>query len=353
MINKLLYVGKTPFTKGGEAIKMFWMLKEFSKNCEIHIIDISNFIESKYFIDNKEIYNDLFPNVIFHSLSNSKYTIIDNSLFNDILIDKILNICNEYNINKILYAYSFPFININFIVKSINNIDSYLIPAGSDVKLLENNKFSQINLMLNKFNKIFILESNKYFFQNLNNIEFIKFSISNEFVDLDETYKYTKYNLKNKIISFGNLSKSNGINVIEELSNEFEILLFGNNNINKKNIICEKYIQHQYIPYILKNSGIILIPETEDFNINGHLNRIIYETIMCGGTLIISNHMYNQLNDFMKQYCFTYKSLEELKELIYLYINNNEYKQQLIENSYSFLSNFKNDTKQIYDLIFI
>jgi len=130
---KICIISKFPPIQGGISAKTYWMAQGLAeKGVETHVVTNGNCVEKEYFID--DIFSKRLSSLIIHFVdSDIPWHIPYSELYISRLLDKTLEVINEYHIDFIDTHYLIPYGIVGYLASKIKGIPYIVRHGGSDI----------------------------------------------------------------------------------------------------------------------------------------------------------------------------------------------------------------------------
>lgn len=130
---KICLISKYPPTQGGISAKTYWLAQGLAeRGIEIHAVTNGNCVEKEYFID--DVFSKRLSRLIIHFVdSDIPWHIPYSELYISRLLDKTLEVINEYHIDFIDTHYLIPYGIVGYLASKIEGIPYIVRHGGSDI----------------------------------------------------------------------------------------------------------------------------------------------------------------------------------------------------------------------------
>ncbi len=142
---KICLISKYPPIQGGISSQVYWLSKGLvEKGIEVHVVTNANCVEKEYFIDDKM--SEISPNLFIHSvIPDIPWHIPYSELYVPRLLNKALEIIEEYQIDIIDTNYLIPYGIVGYLASKIIGIPYIIRHGGSDLaKFLRKGTFKHL-----------------------------------------------------------------------------------------------------------------------------------------------------------------------------------------------------------------
>lgn len=144
---KVCIVSKFPPIQGGIASKTYWLARGLAEaGVEVHIVTNALAVEEEYRISSCDTSGHLPAGVHIHNIEQeTPWHIPYSSLYQEKLLDKVLDVCNKYHIELIDSHYLVPYGITAFLANKITGIPYIIRHGGSDIaKFWQKGKLTEI-----------------------------------------------------------------------------------------------------------------------------------------------------------------------------------------------------------------
>ncbi|MBU4186140.1 MAG: glycosyltransferase [Proteobacteria bacterium] len=167
---KVCIISKYPPIQGGISAKTYWLAQGLAeKGIETHVITNGNCVEKEYFIDDSP--PEIPSNLIIHFVDpDIPWHIPYSELYISRLLDKTLEVINEYHIDLIDTHYLIPYGIVGYLASKIKGIPYIVRHGGSDIKkFVKDGVFRHLlRNVIQDATAIITDEKNRGLFENIN-----------------------------------------------------------------------------------------------------------------------------------------------------------------------------------------
>ena len=130
---KICIISKYPPIQGGISAKTYWLAQGLAeRGIETHVVTNANCVEKEYFIDDPS--PEIPPNLIIHFVDpDIPWHIPYSELYASRLLDKTLEVINEFHIDLIDTHYLIPYGIVGYMASKITGIRYIVRHGGGDI----------------------------------------------------------------------------------------------------------------------------------------------------------------------------------------------------------------------------
>lgn len=353
---KICIISKYPPIQGGISAKTYWMAQGLAeRGIETHVVTNGNCVEKEYFIDDTP--PEIPLNLIIHFVDpDIPWHIPYSELYTSKLLDKTLEVINEYHIDLIDTHYLIPYGIVGYLASKIKGIPYIVRHGGSDVvKFLQDGIFRHLlRNVLQDAAAVITDDTSKGLFKNINsNVCLLPRYIPDEryfkpcftsheiptFAYIGKINFYWKYKSLDKIVSiFSGINEEHKLLFVGQ-GKGFEDFSRFVEGSGLKSYEFRKFVHPVNMPSLLNNIDYLLY-FTQDNPIRDFSN-MVGEALWSGISLIVDKTM--SIDAYKKHI-----EIESNNQIVSLPLDEVETAQRKVRSlirSWKALSRYRNKVK--------